>query len=70
MTQIQQDDILLEAAIEYGPDYNYSIANGTLGLTLYVHFNNKALSRQFRKELPMEYKGLRTIVTYTSTRPE
>jgi hypothetical protein len=69
MTQIQQDDILLEAAIEYGPDYKYSIANGSLGLTLYVYFDNKSLARQFREELPMEYKGLRTVVIYTS-RPE
>jgi len=70
MTQIQQDDILIEAAIEYGPDYKYSIANGSLGLTLYVHFDNKVLARPFREEFPMTYKGLRTIVTYTSNRPE
>ena len=65
MTLLQQDDIILQAALRFGPDYLYTIRYGTVGLTLYVETNNKEEARMLRKEIPMSYEGLRTIVIYT-----
>jgi len=65
MTQIQEDDIILKAAIEINPEYLYSIKQGTLGLTLYIEVKTAQEARIARKEFPIMYEGLRTIVLYT-----
>jgi hypothetical protein len=62
MTEIGKDDIILQAAIEFGPDYLYSIKDSNMGPTLYVEVNNKDESNRMRKEIPHSYEGLRTIV--------
>ena len=66
MTKIQQDDILLKAAIEFGPDYFYEIKGGSLGLTLYIHVPGPEESKHVRGAVPMEYERLRTIVIHTT----
>ena len=66
MTQIQKDDIILKAAIEINPEYLYSIKQGTLGLTLYIEVKTSVEAHVARKEFPMMYEGLRTIVLYTN----
>ena len=65
MTEIGKDDIILQAAIEFGPDYLYYIKDSNMGLTLYVEINSKAESNRIRKEIPHSYEGLRTIVICT-----
>ena len=65
MTQIQEDDIILKAAIEINPEYLYSIKQGTLGLTLYIEVKTAQEAHIARKEFPIMYEGLRTIVLYT-----
>jgi len=62
MTEIGKDDIILQAAIEFGPDYLYYIKDSNMGLTLYVEVRNKDESTRIRKEIPHSYEGLRTIV--------
>ena len=64
MTNMEKDDIILQAALEYGPDYEYDIRQGSLGMTLYVHIEDKSEASVVRLRLPGEYEGLRTIVTY------
>ena len=66
MTQIEEDDIILSAAIEFGADYIYEIKNGSLGITLFVHVNSKEEAAALRADLPTAYEGVRTIVTYCS----
>ena len=66
MTEIEKDDIILQAALEFGPDYYYEIKHGTLGMTLYVHVENKKVSSDVRMRVPSIYENLRTIVTYNN----
>ena len=70
MTPLEQDDILLKAALEFGQDHLYDIRMGTLGPTLFIHVEKKEESSVIRKLVPMEYEGLRTIVTYTNNKFE
>ena len=70
MTPLEQDDILLKAALEFGPDHLYDIRMGTLGPKLFIHVEKKEESSVIRKLVPMEYEGLRTIVTYTNNKFE
>ena len=64
MTQVEQDDIILKAALEFGADYLYEIRNGPLGLTLYVHVDDHREAKLIRQAFPPIYENLRTIVTY------
>jgi hypothetical protein len=66
VTLTERDNLVLEAALEFGPDYFYDIRNGTLGLTLYIEAPNKTESRHIRKEAPCFWKDLYVIVLYTS----
>ena len=70
MTPLQQDDIILQAALQFGPDYLYTIKNGSLGTTLYIHVGKKEEAHITRRLVPMKYEGLRTVVTYTNRRDE
>ena len=67
MNQLQEDDIILGAALEFGADYIYEIKNGSLGTTLYVHASSREAARAIRADLPMKYEGIRTVVTYNCT---
>ena len=58
-------ELILKAAIEFGPDYLYSVRNGTLGPTLYVDAGPKERSLVARKEIPAQWEGLYVIVLCT-----
>ena len=68
MNQITRDDIILAAALEFGPDHHFEIRNGTLGLTLYVHVANKHEAKAVRAAVPLLFRDLRTIVTYNNNK--
>ena len=67
MTLTERDVLILEAAIEFGPDYFYDIRNGTLGMTLYIEVSNKEEAHRARYAIPLSWKGLYVIVIYRST---
>lgn len=68
MTLIEIDDLMLEAALEFGPDYFYNIRNGTLGTTLYIQTPNKAEASHTRKKAPLYWKKLYVVVLYYNDR--
>ena len=55
----------MKAAVEIGPDLEYEIRNGTLGITLYIYVPTKQRSRTIRDLVPHQFEGLRTIVVCT-----
>jgi len=62
---ISIDDVLvIEAAIEFGADYLYTIKYGTMGKTLYTMVPDKSEASILRKIIPIKWKGLYTIVLY------
>ena len=65
VSPLERDNIILEAALEWGADAMYDIRAGTLGLTLYVDCDNKAEASYLRKQIPLDWHGLYTVVTYT-----
>ena len=65
MSPLERDNLILEAALEWGADAMYDIRMGTLGLTLYVDCESRAESSYLRKKIPSSWHGLYTIVTYT-----
>jgi predicted sugar kinase len=65
---LTKDALKLKAIVEFGADYNYSIRQGTLGPTLYIETEDKALAAAIRKKAPLEWEGLRTMVLYTGPR--
>ena len=67
MTLTERDALILEAALEFGPDYFYDIRNGTLGLTLYIEAPNKTESSHIRKKAPCFWNKLYVVVLYTNT---
>jgi hypothetical protein len=66
VTPTERDGLILEAAMEFSPDYFYEIKNGTMGLTLYIKAPNKFESSRLRKIIPNGWKGLYTIVLYNN----
>ena len=64
MTLTERDTLILEAAIEFGPDYFYDIRNGTMGITLYIEAPNKAEASRIRKVAPAHWKKLYVVVLY------
>ena len=69
MTLSERDNLILEAALEFGADYLYDIRNGTLGMTLYIEALNKREASTVRQEAPCFWKDLYVVVLY-STDPE
>lgn len=61
---LERDNIILEAALEWGADCMYDIQNGTLGPTLYIDAPNKLEASYIRKEVPIFFQGLYTVVRY------
>ena len=68
MTRNERDEIVLKAAIEFGSDYFFRVDYGTLGLTLYAEASNKAEASALRRDMPIYFEGLYTIVLYESDR--
>ena len=66
MTLSERDGLILEAAIEFGPDYFYDIKNGTLGLTLYIEAPDKTEAGYIRKKAPCFWKKLYVVVLYNN----
>jgi len=65
VTKFADDELILKAAIEFGPDYIYTIRNGSFGRTLYVDAGPKEESRPARKIIPTQWNGLYVIVLCT-----
>ena len=66
VTLSERDNLILEAAIEYGPDNFYNIKNGTLGMTLYIEAPNRHASSRVREQAPCFWKDLYVVVLYTT----
>tara|TARA_R100001082_G_scaffold21832_1_gene10465 strand:+ start:750 stop:959 length:210 start_codon:yes stop_codon:yes gene_type:complete len=60
-----KDEIILKAAIELDPEWNYDFRNGTLGPTLYIHTDSKEKAHIIRKIAPGTFEGYYVIVTYS-----
>ena len=67
MNLTERDNFILEAALEFGPDYYYEIKNGTMGMTLYIQAPNKSEASQIRKHAPSFWNQLYVIVLYNNT---
>ena len=66
MNLTERDNLILEAALEFGADYYYEIKNGTLGITLYIEAPNKDEASRIRKEAPCFWNNLYVVVLYSS----
>ena len=64
MTPLERDNIILEAALEWGADPVYDIRPGTLGQTLYIECTCKEESSYICLKAPMMMHGLYVVVTY------
>ncbi len=64
VSQLERDNIILEAALEWGADCMYDIQNGTLGPTLYVDATCKEEASEIRAKIPIFFHGLYTVVRY------
>jgi len=64
VTPVERDNIILEAALEWGADAMYDVRNGTLGLTLYIDCSCKEESSYIRHKVPAYFHGLYVVVTY------
>ena len=60
-----KNEIILKAAIELDPEWNYDFRNGTMGPTLYIHTDNKKQASEIRKLAPGTFEGYYVIVTYS-----
>ena len=65
---VDSTDLILRAAIEFGPDYLYEIVNGGLGPTLRIDARTKDEAKQLRPRVPLMWEGLYTIVLYQTPR--
>ena len=59
-----RDGLVIEAAIEFGPDYIYEIRNGTMGPTLYIQAPNKYEASYVRNLAPGHWNKLYVVVIY------
>lgn len=64
VTTLERDNIILEAALEWGADCMYDIQPGTLGTTLYIDATCKEEASEIRAKVPIFFHGLYTIVRY------
>ena len=65
MTLSERDNLIIEAALEFGADYFYDIRKGTLGITLYIEAPSKTEAHRIRKEAPCFWRDLYVVVLYT-----
>ena len=65
-----KNEIILKAAIELDPEWNYEFRRGTMGLTLYIKTDSKEKASIIRKIAPMKFEGDPVIVLYTYEREE
>ena len=70
MNDFERKQVILKAKIELGPDYEYNIRSGGLGLTLVINAETREKAGVLRKKTPSKFEGLRTLVIYYDTREE
>ncbi len=70
MAALGEAEWLLQAAIEFGSQYTYTINHGTLGRTLYIDAGTKERAKEIRAAAPVCWNGLRVLVTYYESREE
>ena len=64
MTLIERDDLILEAALEFGPDCTYDVSHTSLGDTLHISTRHRAEATRIRQKVPILWLGLYTVVLY------
>tara|TARA_R110002110_G_scaffold15148_2_gene68708 strand:- start:202 stop:441 length:240 start_codon:yes stop_codon:yes gene_type:complete len=64
VSPVERDTLILEAALEWGADCLYDIRSGTMGETLYISAAHKAEASMIRKEVPIIWFDLYTVVLY------
>jgi hypothetical protein len=64
VTPLERDNIILEAALEWGADAMYDIQPGTLGMTLYIDCLCREDATYIRQKAPMMFYDLYVVVTY------
>jgi hypothetical protein len=64
VTPEERDNIILEAALDWGADAMYDIRPGTLGMTLYIDCLCREDATYIRQKAPMMLQGLYVVVTY------
>ena len=64
VSTLERDNIILEAALEWGADCMYDIQPGTLGITLYIDATCKEEASEIRAQVPIFFQGLYTVVRY------
>ena len=64
VSKLERDNLILEAALEFGADCMYDIQNGTMGTTLYIDATCKEEASEIRAKIPGNFHGLYTIVRY------
>jgi len=64
VSPVERDNLILEAALEWGADCLYDIRSGTMGETLYITAPHKAEASMIRQEVPGMWFGLYTVVIY------
>jgi hypothetical protein len=67
VTDVNSQELILRAAIEFGSLYTYEIRYGTLGRTLYIDAANKGEANLIRRKISGYWNGLYVIVRYTQT---
>ena len=67
MTDVNSQELILRAAIEFGSLYTYEIRYGTLGRTLYIDAANKGEAHLIRRKISGYWNGLYVSVRYTQT---
>jgi hypothetical protein len=60
-----KDEIIIKAAIELDPEWNYEFRRGTMGLTLYIYTDSKQKASIIRKAAPASFEGYPVMVIYT-----
>tara|TARA_Y100000310_G_C20639446_1_gene793054 strand:+ start:644 stop:868 length:225 start_codon:yes stop_codon:yes gene_type:complete len=70
VSPLERDNLILEAALEFGPDNLYTVRAGTLGETLYIETPNKLEARYVREKVPTYWHGTYVMVLYTQKQDE
>tara|TARA_R110000824_G_scaffold183022_1_gene364011 strand:+ start:237 stop:479 length:243 start_codon:yes stop_codon:yes gene_type:complete len=64
-----RDELIIDAALDFGADYFYDIRNGTMGPTLYIEAPNKYEASRVRQLAPGHWNKLYVVVIYDASAP-
>ena len=70
MSPLEKDNLILEAALEFGADNLYTVSQGTLGETLYIEAPSKLEARYIRDKVPIYWHQTYVVVLYTEKQDE